>query len=90
MLAIELKKIKVKMNKPVYLGMLILNVSKTMYEFWYDYFKPKYSDKAKLCYMDTDSFVINIFTKDFFEDIKNDVERWFDTSMIKMIKDHFK
>ena len=90
MLAIELKKTKVKMNKPVYLGMLILNVSKTMYEFWYDYLKPKYSDKAKLCYMDTDSFVINIFTKDFFEDIKNDVERWFDTSMIKIIKDHFK
>ena len=90
MLAIELKKTKVKMNKPVYLGMLILNVSKTMYEFWYDYLKPKYSDKAKLCYMNTDSFVINIFTKDFFEDIKNDVERWFDTSMIKMIKDHFK
>ena len=42
--------------------------------------KPKYKDKAKLCYMDTDSFVINIFTEDFFEDINNDVERWFDTS----------
>ena len=51
-----------------------------MYEFWYDYVKPKYKDKAKLCYMDTDSFVINIFTEDFFEDINNDVERWFDTS----------
>ena len=57
--------------------------------FWYDYLKPQYKDKAKLCYMDTDSFVINIFAEDFFEDIKNDVERWFDTSMIRMIKDHF-
>ena len=51
-----------------------------MYEFWYDYIKSKYKDKAKLCYTDTDSFVINIFTEDFFEDINNDVERWFDTS----------
>ena len=81
LLAIEMKKAKVKMNKPLYLGMSILDISKTlMYEFWYDYVKPKYKDKAKLCYMDTDSFVINIFTEDFFEDINNDVERWFDTS----------
>ena len=81
LLAIEMKKTKVKMNKPVYLGMSILDISKTlMYEFWYDYLKPKYKDNAKLCYMDTDSFVINIFTEDFFEDINNDVERWFDTS----------
>ena len=80
-LAIEMKKTKVKMNKPVYLGQAILDISKTlMYEFWYDYIKPKYGEKAKLCYMDTDSFVINIFTEDFFEDINNDVERWFDTS----------
>ena len=81
LLAIEMKKTKVKMNKPVYLGMSILDISKTlMYEFWYDYIKPKYKEKAKLCYMDTDSFIINIFTEDFFEDINNDVERWFDTS----------
>ena len=51
-----------------------------MYEFWYDYITSKFKDKAKLCYMDTESFVINIFTEDFFEDINNDVERWFDTS----------
>ena len=51
-----------------------------MYEFWYDYVKPKYKDKAKLCYIDTDSFFINIFTEDFFEEINNDVEGWFDTS----------
>ena len=55
------------MNKPVYLGMSILDISKIlMYEFWYDYLKPKYNDKAKLCYMDTDSFVLHIFPEDFF------------------------
>ena len=81
LMAIEMKKTKVKMNKPVYLGMSILDISKTlMYEFWYDYVKPKYEDKAKLCYMDTDSFVIHIKTEDFYEDIANDVEKWFDTS----------
>ena len=81
LMAIEMKKTKVKMNKPIYLGMSILDISKTlMHEFWYDYIKPKYQDKAKLCYMDTDSFVIQIETKDFYEDIANDVEEWFDTS----------
>ena len=50
LLVIEMKKTKVKMNKPVYLGMSILDISKAlMYEFWYDYVKPKYNDKAKLC-----------------------------------------
>ena len=81
LVVIEMKKAKVKMNKPVYLDMSILHISKTlMHEFWYDYIKPKYKKKAKLCYMDTDSFIINIFTEGFFEDINNDVERWFDTS----------
>ena len=76
-----MKKTKVKMNKPVYLGMSILDISKTlMYEFWYDYIKRKHGDRAKLCYMDSDSFVIYIKTQDFYEDIANDVERWFDTS----------
>ena len=69
------------MNKPIYLGMSILDISKTvMYQFWYDYVEPKYGDKAKLCYTDTDSFIINIITEDFFEDIFNDVELWYDTS----------
>ena len=81
LMAIEMKKTKVKMNKPVYLGMLILDVSKTlMYAFWYDYIKPKCKDRAKLCYMDTDSFVIYIKTEDFYEDIADDVKKWFDTS----------
>ena len=81
LLAIEMKKTKVKMNKPVYLGMSILDISKTlMYKFWYDYIKPKYEDRAKLCYTDTDSLVIHIITEDVFADISDDVERWFDTS----------
>ena len=66
---IEMRKVKVKMNKPIYLGLSILDISKiTMYEFWYDYVKSKYEDKARLCYMDTDSFVVNIETKDFYKD----------------------
>ena len=51
-----------------------------MYKFWYDCIKPNYRDEAKLCYTDTDSFVIHITTEDFHEDIAGDVERWFDTS----------
>ena len=69
------------MNKPVYLDMSIIDISRTlMYEFWYDYFKPKYQDNAKLCYMDTDNVIIHIKTEDFYKDIANDVEKWFDTS----------
>ena len=81
LLAIEMKKIKVKMNKPVYLDLSILEISKTlMYEFWYDYIKSKYQDNAKLYYMDTDSFIINTKTEDFYEDITDDVEKRFDAS----------
>ena len=81
LMAIERKKTKVKMKKLIYLGMTILDISKTLkYEFCYYYIKPKYQDKAKLCYMDTDSFVIYVKTKDFYEDIANYVEKWFDTS----------
>ena len=75
LMAIEIKNTRVKMKKLIYLGMSILDISKTlMYEFWYDYIKPKYQDKAKLCYMDTDSFAIHIKTEDIYEDIANDVE----------------
>ena len=75
--AIEMRKTKVIMNKPVYLGQAILDISKTlMYEFWYDYIKPKYQEKAKLCYMDTDSFIIRIETEDFYEDIAQDINKW--------------
>ena len=74
------------MNKSIYLRMSILDISKTlMYELWYDYIKPKYQrsyvqEETKPCYMDTESYVIYIKTEDFYEDIANDIEKWFDTS----------
>ena len=69
------------MNKLLYLRVSTLDICKTlMYKLWYDYFKPKYGDRSKLCYTDTDSFIFNIVTEDFFEDISNDVEKWFGTS----------
>ena len=81
LLIMETKKVEVKMNKPIYLGQAILDISKTlMYEFWYDYIKPKYEDKTRQCYMDTDSFVMYINAEDFYKDIASYVERWFDTS----------
>ena len=71
---------KVKMNKPIYLGLSILDISKIlMYEFWYYYMKPKYKNRVKLCYMDTASLVMNIKTNDFYKDIANDVDKRFDT-----------
>ena len=77
---IEIKKTKVKMNKPIYLGLSILEISKIlMYEFWYDYMKPKYNDNVRLCYMDPDSFMMNIKTNDFYKDISDDVDNRFDT-----------
>ena len=77
----EMGKIKVVMNKPVYLGQAILDLSKIiMYEFHYDYMKPKYGDNLQLCYMDTDLLVYGIKTEDFYADIADDVEERFDTS----------
>ena len=78
----EMGKIKVVMDKPVYLSQAILDLSKiVMYEFHYDYMLPKYGlEKLKLCYMDTDSLVYDIKTEDFYEDIANDVEARFDIS----------
>ena len=76
-----MKKTKVKMNKPIYPGLSILEISNTlMYEFWYDYMKPKYGDNVKLCYLDPDRFIIHIKTEDFYKDIADDVEKRFDTS----------
>ena len=78
---IEIKRTKVKMNKPIYLGLSILEIGKTlMYDFWYNYMKPKYGKNEKLCYMDTDSFIMNIKTEDFYKDIANNAEKRFDTS----------
>ena len=81
----EMRKTRVKMNKPIYVGMALLDISKTlMYEFWYGYLKPKYGDKIKLCYMDTDGLILFIKTEDFYEDIADDVEKRFDTSDYKV------
>ena len=81
LVAIEMKKTKVKKNKPIYLGLSILEISKIlMYEFWYDHFQPKYGDNVKLCNTDTASFIVNIKTEDFYEYIAKDVEKTFDTS----------
>ena len=77
----EMGKVRVVMNKPVYLGQAILDLSKTiMYEFHYDYMIPKYGDRLKLCYMDMDSLIYSIGTEDFYFDIADDVESRFDNS----------
>ena len=81
LMAIEMRKIKVLMNKPVCLGQAILDISKTlMYEFYYENLKPKYGDRVKLCYIDTDSFIIHVETEDICKDIADDACKWFDYS----------
>ncbi|XP_065642665.1 uncharacterized protein LOC136074289 [Hydra vulgaris] len=81
LIAIHMKRTKLKYNKPIYLGMSILDLSKTlMYEFHYEYIKKKYSDNAKLLFTDTDSLAYEIKTEDIYKDIKNDIESKFDTS----------
>ena len=82
-LAIEMKKTEIIMNKPVYLGLSILGLSKIlMYciEFWHNYVKPKHCKKAKLCYMDTDSSIVYIKTDDIYKDIAEDVQTRFGAS----------
>ena len=83
LLAAEMRKVIVKMYEPIYLGQTVLDISKTltlMYDFYYGYLKEKYGDKVKLCYTDTDSFILYILTDDFYEDTKSDVNEKFDTS----------
>ena len=84
-MAIEMRKTEVVMNKPIYLGQAILDISKTiMYDYWYSYLKPKYNDKIKLLYMDTDTFIIDVETDYFLQGHVNDVEKWFfNTSKIR-------
>ena len=82
-----MKKTEINYNKPVYLGMCVLDLSKTlMYDFHYNYIKQKYGDKAKLLYTDTDCLIYEIETEDFYQDIANDVEEKFDTS--DFLEDH--
>ena len=84
LMGIEVDKTKVVMNKPVYFGSAILDLSKlVMYEFHYNYMQPKYGDRLKLCYMDIDSFVYHINTDDVYKDAAKDVEKRFDTSGYK-------
>ena len=80
-----MKKTQTLMNKPVYLGLLILDLSKTvMYEFWYDYIKLTYREKAKLCYMDTDRFIVHVKAEGIYKDIAEYVETRFDNSNYKI------
>ena len=81
LLAIEMRKRYIYMDKPIMVGQTILDKSKElMHHFYYDYLKPKYKENVKLMYMGTDSFVLEIETCDFFEDIKDDLKEWFNTS----------
>ena len=78
LLIMEMRKREIYMNKPIYSGQAILDISKTlMYEFWYDYLLPMYGENIKLCCIDTDSFIIYVKTDDFYKDISNDIDRWF-------------
>ena len=80
-----MKKIKIKMNKPKYLGLSISDIIKTlMYKFWYHYIKPRYQENANLCYMDSYSFIIHIKTEDFYEDIADNREKRFDTTIYEV------
>ena len=75
------------MNKPVCLGLSVLELKKIlMYEFWHDYVKPKYGEKAKLCFMDTDSFIVYIKTDNTYKDIAEDVKTRFDISNYELDK----
>ena len=80
LLAIEMRKTQTLMNKTVYLGLSILDLSKTvMNEFWYDYVKPKYGENVKICYMDTNRLIVHVKTNYIFKDIAKDVQKRFDT-----------
>ena len=80
-----MKQTQILMNKRVYLGLSILNSSKTaIYEFWYDYIKPKYGEKVKLCYVDTGCFIVHVKSEDIYKDIAEDVETRFDTSNVEI------
>ena len=81
LLAIEIRKTQILMNRPVYLGLSIIDMCKTvMYEFWYDYVKPKYGEKVNLCYMDKDSFIVQIRKNNVYKDIAEDVKKRFGSS----------
>ena len=85
LLAKEMRKIQILMTKPGYLGLSILHMIKiVIYEFWYNYVKPKNGENANICYMDTSSFIVLVKTVDFYEDTTEDVETRFDTSNFEL------
>ena len=76
LMAMEMNKINVKMNRPVYLGLSSLDISKiAMYEYWHDHTKPKYGDNAKLCYMNADNLIFHVKSVDLYKDLAGDVEQ---------------
>lgn len=80
LVAIEMNKQTIVMDKPIPTGLAVLDLSKVvMYEFYYEYLKPKYGENIQLMYTDTDSFIILVKTQDFYEDIQADIHR-FDSS----------
>ena len=84
---IEMRKTQILINKSVYLGLSILDLSKTvMYEFWSDYVMPKYGGNAKLCYMDTNSFIVHVKTDDIYKNIAEDGEKRFDSWKFELDK----
>ena len=85
LLVIKMRKTQILMNKPVHLGLSILDLGKTrMYEFWYDYVKQKCDENAKICYIDTDNFIFHVKTDDIYKDIAEHVEIRFNTSNIEI------
>ena len=91
LLAIKMRKTQILMNKPVYLVLSILDLSKTvMYEFWYDYAKSKDGENGKLCYADTDNFIVHVNIEDSYKDIAEDDETRFGTSNFELDRPSFK
>ena len=87
LIAVHMEKTAVRLNKPIQIGMSILDLSKTlMYKFHYEYVKPKWEDRVELLFTDTDSLCYKLRTNDFFDDISGDTRAWFDTSGYE--KDH--
>ena len=87
LIAVQMKRTELVLNKPIYLGMSILDISKNlMYNFHYNYIKPKFGSRSKLLFTDTDSLCYEIETENIYEDISSDVDKWFDTSNFP--KDH--
>ena len=85
-----MKRTEAFMNKPVYLGLSVLDISKTVvYKFWYDYVRPKYDENAKLCYMDTDDFIVYEKIENICVDIAKNVETGFDGSNYELDRPHY-